>query len=140
MSIRCPRCGTLGAGTIETRDRAGTNQIRRRRECENCGHRFTTYESIAPVNAPHPLAWLPSAAFSYVLHLGMDKLNWQPSPIRGDFEGFAIALFEDEEWGESCYTEVANILDGKVLLQGGESWMSARTPAIAWAPLQRSAL
>src|SRR5262245_35112134 len=41
----CPHCGYAQHKVIDTRD-AG-DAIRRRRQCEGCGQRFTTYENVA---------------------------------------------------------------------------------------------
>ena len=40
----CPRCNESGTRVIDSRDLEGGGTIRRRRECEQCSHRFTTYE------------------------------------------------------------------------------------------------
>lgn len=42
--MRCPRCEQAGTRVIDSRDLEGGSTIRRRRECEACAHRFTTYE------------------------------------------------------------------------------------------------
>lgn len=42
--MRCPRCEAPGTRVIDSRDLEAGSTIRRRRECESCGHRFTTYE------------------------------------------------------------------------------------------------
>ena len=42
--MRCPRCEQTGTRVIDSRDLEGGSTIRRRRECESCTHRFTTYE------------------------------------------------------------------------------------------------
>ena len=42
--MRCPRCEQAGTRVIDSRDLEGGSTIRRRRACEGCGHRFTTYE------------------------------------------------------------------------------------------------
>ena len=42
--MRCPKCGHTEARVTDSRDAGGA--IRRRRECLNCGERFTTYERI----------------------------------------------------------------------------------------------
>ncbi|HET6744903.1 MAG TPA: transcriptional regulator NrdR [Candidatus Limnocylindria bacterium] len=42
--MRCPRCNTDGTRVIDSRDLESGSTIRRRRECETCAHRFTTYE------------------------------------------------------------------------------------------------
>jgi len=42
--VRCPRCHQGGTRVIDSRDLESGSTIRRRRECEACAHRFTTYE------------------------------------------------------------------------------------------------
>jgi transcriptional repressor NrdR len=44
--MRCPFCGTDEDKVIETRVSKDGSEIRRRRECEGCKRRFTTYERI----------------------------------------------------------------------------------------------
>ena len=46
--MKCPFCGGNDSRVIDTRD-VGEG-IRRRRECQDCGQRFTTYERVAKVN------------------------------------------------------------------------------------------
>lgn len=43
--MKCPHCGEDRSRVIDTR--ATGDGIRRRRECEACGKRFTTYEHVA---------------------------------------------------------------------------------------------
>ena len=42
----CPHCGHGNHKVIDTRDTG--EAIRRRRECQQCGQRFTSYEHVAP--------------------------------------------------------------------------------------------
>jgi len=42
--MRCPHCENDATRVIDSRDLENGSTIRRRRECEACGHRFTTYE------------------------------------------------------------------------------------------------
>ena len=42
--MRCPRCNMVGTRVIDSRDLEAGSTIRRRRECEACSYRFTTYE------------------------------------------------------------------------------------------------
>lgn len=44
--MRCPHCGTVEDKVIESRSLANGDAVRRRRECVNCGYRFTSYEKI----------------------------------------------------------------------------------------------
>lgn len=45
--MQCPFCTSTNSRVIDTRDAEGG--IRRRRECEDCGRRFTTYERVVPL-------------------------------------------------------------------------------------------
>ena len=44
--MRCPHCGETDDKVLESRQNASGSSIRRRRECNNCGYRFTSYERI----------------------------------------------------------------------------------------------
>ena len=46
--MRCPFCGSAESRVVDTREVG--DGIRRRRECQSCSQRFTTYEQIAKVN------------------------------------------------------------------------------------------
>ncbi len=46
--MKCPYCGSEDSKTLETRD-SPENTTRRRKECINCGKRFTTYEYVETV-------------------------------------------------------------------------------------------
>lgn len=47
-SMLCPACSATETKVIDSRPAEGGHSIRRRRECEACGHRFTTYERLEP--------------------------------------------------------------------------------------------
>jgi transcriptional repressor NrdR len=42
--MRCPHCSSIDDKVVESRTLANGEAIRRRRECERCGYRFTSYE------------------------------------------------------------------------------------------------
>lgn len=44
--MRCPFCGADEDRVVDTRSSQEGRAVRRRRECEACGKRFTTYESV----------------------------------------------------------------------------------------------
>lgn len=44
--MKCPRCFHNGSRVIDSRPADDGSSIRRRRECENCQFRFTTFERI----------------------------------------------------------------------------------------------
>lgn len=46
--MRCPYCNSENSKTLETRD-SPENTTRRRKECINCGKRYTTYEYLETV-------------------------------------------------------------------------------------------
>jgi len=44
--VKCPYCGHLGDKVVDSRESREGEAIRRRRECLECGRRFTSYERI----------------------------------------------------------------------------------------------
>jgi len=40
----CPKCKNNDTRVLDSRETDGHKAVRRRRECESCGHRFTTFE------------------------------------------------------------------------------------------------
>ncbi len=44
--LKCPICGFVDSKVLDSRPSETENAIRRRRECDSCHHRFTTYEKI----------------------------------------------------------------------------------------------
>lgn len=44
--MRCPACQYNGTRVVDSRPVDDNKEIRRRRECESCGFRFTTFEKI----------------------------------------------------------------------------------------------
>jgi len=44
--VKCPFCGHLGDKVVDSRESKEGEVIRRRRECLECGRRFTSYERI----------------------------------------------------------------------------------------------
>ena len=44
--MKCQYCSWIDSKVIDSRPTDDGNSIRRRRECTNCGRRFTTYEKV----------------------------------------------------------------------------------------------
>src|SRR3954451_24325395 len=44
--MKCPYCGFTQDRVVDSRESKEADSIRRRRECEGCNKRFTTYERI----------------------------------------------------------------------------------------------
>jgi len=47
--MKCPYCRSLDSKVIDSRTTKEGNAVRRRRECLDCKHRFTTYERIEEI-------------------------------------------------------------------------------------------
>ena len=47
--MKCPYCGNPDTRVIDSRPAEDGNSIRRRRSCDGCGKRFTTYEKIETI-------------------------------------------------------------------------------------------
>jgi transcriptional repressor NrdR len=47
--MKCPYCGSKQNRVIDSRESKGGESIRRRRECEACNKRFTSYERVEEI-------------------------------------------------------------------------------------------
>lgn len=47
--MRCPSCQYNGTRVLDSRPVDDSKSIRRRRECESCGFRFTTFEKVEEI-------------------------------------------------------------------------------------------
>lgn len=47
--MKCPFCGNNDTSVIDSRPADDNTSIRRRRSCEKCGKRFTTYEKVETI-------------------------------------------------------------------------------------------
>jgi len=47
--MKCPYCGNVNTRVIDSRPSDDGNSIRRRRQCDECSRRFTTYEKIETI-------------------------------------------------------------------------------------------
>lgn len=48
--MKCPKCKFDDTRVVDSRETADGSEIRRRRECDKCGFRFTTFEKIETAN------------------------------------------------------------------------------------------
>lgn len=48
-NMKCPFCNFENTKVIDSRPADDNSSIRRRRECEDCGKRFTTYEKVETI-------------------------------------------------------------------------------------------
>lgn len=47
--MKCPYCGLDNTRVVDSRPADDNNSIRRRRICDSCGKRFTTYEKVETI-------------------------------------------------------------------------------------------
>ena len=47
--MKCPFCGKENTKVIDSRPADDNSSIRRRRQCDVCGKRFTTYEKVETI-------------------------------------------------------------------------------------------
>lgn len=47
--MKCPYCGNPDTRVIDSRPAEDGSSIRRRRSCDSCGKRFTTYEKVETI-------------------------------------------------------------------------------------------
>ena len=47
--MKCPYCGEEDTKVIDSRPAEDNNAIRRRRQCDKCSKRFTTYEKVEAI-------------------------------------------------------------------------------------------
>lgn len=48
-AMKCPFCGEENTKVIDSRPAEDNSAIRRRRQCDECGKRFTTYEKVETI-------------------------------------------------------------------------------------------
>ncbi|MDD3066274.1 MAG: transcriptional regulator NrdR [Candidatus Gracilibacteria bacterium] len=98
--MHCAKCGAIDTSVIDSRETENGAAIRRRRSCDKCGYRFTTYERI------------DAASFVVVKKNGtresfarekLEKSLWvacQKRPIRRDQIDTILTKIEEELRGE----------------------------------------
>jgi len=76
--MRCPQCHCLDDKVVDSRVIKDGEGVRRRRECLNCGHRYTTYESV--IHAELKVVKKDEAREDFdreKLRLGIEKACWK---------------------------------------------------------------
>lgn len=82
--MQCPECAHHDSRVIDSRPAEGGASIRRRRECERCEARFTTYERLANVRMVRKRSGLLQPFESEKVRIGLaSALADRPVPTGG---------------------------------------------------------
>ena len=83
--MRCPQCQCQDDKVVDSRTVKEGVGVRRRRECLNCGHRYTTYESIihAELKVIKKDGQLREEFDREKIRFGIEKACWK-RPISGE--------------------------------------------------------
>lgn len=85
--MRCPYCGIVDVGVLESRLAEDETSVRRRRECNQCHKRFTTYERVEGVDLVVVKKDGRKEAFDRdKLKRGLIKATWKRAVSTSDIE------------------------------------------------------
>ena len=110
--MKCPACNFSDSRVLDSRPAQEGASIRRRRECPNCGKRFTTYEVVDTV----PIAVVKRNGEreffdKHKLTLGIERAC-QKRPV----DASAIAAAIESELQNSIITEISSVQIGEMVL------------------------
>lgn len=113
--VRCPYCGVLDVGVLESRLAEDETSVRRRRECNRCHKRFTTYERVEGVDLIVLKKGGRKEAFDREkLKRGLIKATWKRSVSMADIEKLIDEVERKLKQRQS--TEFASDEIGKLVL------------------------
>lgn len=103
--MKCIFCGHTESKVMDSRNSDENNSIRRRRECLNCGKRFTTYETIETT----PIL---------VIKNDNSRQSFDPDKVKRGIiracEKRPVSMAQIDEIVTSVEKEIANSLDQEV--------------------------
>ena len=110
--MKCPVCGHRDSRVLDSRPVTEDTSIKRRRECPNCGKRFTTYEVIDTV----PVTVVKRSGKrefldKHKLMIGIDRAC-QKRPVNAE----EIASSIEQELQNSILDEVTSMDIGEMVL------------------------
>ena len=110
--MKCPACNFSDSRVLDSRPAQEGASIRRRRECPNCGKRFTTYEVVDTV----PIAVVKRNGEreffdKHKLTLGIERAC-QKRPV----DAASIASLIESELQNSIITEISSVQIGEMVL------------------------
>lgn len=103
--MKCIYCGHLNSKVIDSRQNEDGTTIRRRRECENCGKRFTTYETIENT----PILVIKKDGSRQIFDIGKVKMG-----IMKACEKRPISMTDIEKLVMDIQRKILNSLDQEV--------------------------
>lgn len=103
--MRCPYCNQDNTRVVDSRPVEDTNSIRRRRMCDICGRRFTTYEKVETI----PLTVIKKDE-SRVLY---DRAKIQGGIVRACYKR-PISVEQIEEVVDAVEAEVFNMEEREI--------------------------
>lgn len=103
--MKCRYCGSVDSKVIDSRPTEDGSAIRRRRECINCGKRFTTYEKVEDI--PVMVVKRDGRRESF----DSDKIR---NGIRKACEKRPISALEQDKLVEDISREVMNTLASEI--------------------------
>jgi len=95
--VRCPKCGHLESKVIDSRTLREGDAIRRRRECESCSLRFTTYERLEEplmvVKKDHSREAFDRSKVMHGIRLACKKRKIPDSTVKGLVERVSQQMY-----------------------------------------------
>lgn len=114
--MRCPYCGVLDVGVLESRLADDETSVRRRRECNRCHKRFTTYERVVGVDLTIVKSDGRKESFDREkLKRGLIKATWKRSVSMADIEKLIDDI--ERELKNQTSTEFESTLVGRLVLE-----------------------
>ena len=114
--MRCPFCAAADTRVMDSRDSAEGTIIRRRRECETCKRRFTTYERVETTLPTVVKKDGQREAFDRLKLLRSLRIACNKRPVSADaLEANADAL--ERELAESGEKEVPSLVIGERVME-----------------------
>ena len=117
--MKCPFCGEADTKVIDSRPADENTSIRRRRQCDKCNKRFTTYEKVESIplvvikkdqtRAPYDRAKIERGVFR----------SWHKLPISVDDMNLLVDKVETEIFNKEI-NEVPSSLIGELVMEGLE--------------------
>lgn len=103
--MKCMYCGCLESKVIDSRSTEEGTMIRRRRECVNCGKRFTTYETIETT----PVLVIKSSGNRQAFDVGKIK-----GGIVKACEKRPVPMYKIDRLVDSIQKEIYNSMDQEI--------------------------